>query len=1027
MLTALLAPVVALSLSAGAQAAGQAPVAVDIYYDALNVPHVFGETDEATYYGLGYQQMLDNPIGTLDRLWRWTGRFAEVAGPSYLDEDYEVRLWQVPEVALRHERTISTDARRMLEAYVRGVDDGRAWWRDGNTPATASTRLKEVLGTVTDPDHVELNVDPLPDYLNQGFHPFQFDPEDPGHLHGGYDPDDVPAYITRLVDALFEPANAVTLEHVLRTGCAISSGLELLYKGNEIVTLPNDDGSGSNSWMISSTATGGPTTLHLDPHTIRNNLRSRYYLAQVHGPGFQVTGMAIPGFPGLLAGGNDSIAWVFTNTSSNIAVTKTNWEATLEESLPLRFRFHGPVPGHPNRKAAQAFGMLKRVPCRLTYFDVVSTTDTDGNGTIEASERVYRQQVRDLYYVPAAPHLGMPNDRHPVVETRGLRIDGMAVAPQPGDRIVFKQSAFVASAHPFVYFLRLGRCRAIDQAPPGEDDVVSVLRDALWSFSTNFMFADHKDRFYYVYKTLVPIQGPGVAARLAPDDYADVQSGALALDGTRPEERWQGFWGLDDLPTIGPVTVSEPEAWINCNVTPDLVEVGPDGNTALDDRFTALELAALPDEIMRPETVNQWRQLRAADLLQQTSLTAGALAGRSETIGLDKTETLMQKMWDFFVKARDLKAAELLPTDSDFAYLAHVDRFVEWIETHRHLSEDGLTYDPAVDFVAHKYSLVTVYTTLLNSAYLNGIGMLPGLPDSQAEFGVDPMHALFAAGPAGYTRPVWSPNIDAMWDAFKGVAGAYVGTAPLWRAGSGGAGLQNQDLLVNAWALPAWTADPRFSDLMTAVDPSFAADIQGAYVTRWGHVSTLVLTPHLIAPTRNYAYQNAPERLRGLVYMGFRPDLIATLDPGNTDVFLRRLEFPVYEDQPVVAYPVGGVENSLFVTTSPVVTSTSPPRGADLALYTWNTAPDDSFFHLPHEHGSQMLVSFELSDPASLRVRTLVALGGTEITRPFRPHQDRFAPSADFANGIWRDVELDQATLSATAVHHVSLSFTPAP
>jgi len=544
MKLAVLAPLLLVSASSPQTAPPQDALAVRIYYDAMGTPHVFAETDEAALYGLGYQQMRDNPIGTLDRIWRWSGHFAELVGPSYLDEDYQIRLWQVPEVAERHLREMPRDVRRMLAAYVRGVEDARAWWRDGHTPASDGLRLREVLGTVTDPDHVELNVDPLPDYLNQGFHPFPHDPRLPGGVHKDYDPVDVPAYITRIVDLLFDPASVVTLEDVIRSGCAFSSGRELLYRANEIVSVPDDDQGASNAWMISSAATGGPTVVHIDPHALRNNLRARYYLVQVQGKDYRLTGVSKAGVPVLITGANDSIAWSVTNTGVNIAVTKTSWEATLEPEGPLRFRFDGPRTDEPRGARARITLPVTRVPDAFRYFDPVATTDTDGNGEIDAGERVFRLQPRSRFYTPEDPALGVPRDRHTVTDTHGLTIDGMEVVPRPGDVIRFQQSAFVTSEHPYVFYLLLGRTRRLDGAPDG-NDVRTILDRHLWSFTSKFHFADHRDRFYYVYKTKVPIQGPGVAARVAPEDYERIQQGSLALDGTRADERWQGFFGLE--------------------------------------------------------------------------------------------------------------------------------------------------------------------------------------------------------------------------------------------------------------------------------------------------------------------------------------------------------------------------------------------------------------------------------------------------------------------------------------------------
>ncbi len=1010
-----LTPLLPLGSAAGQKTTASEPVR--LYYDELTTPHVFAETDEGALFGLGYQHMRDNPIGTLDRIWRWSGRFAEFVGPSYLDEDYAIRLWQVPEVAERHLATMPPDILRLLDAYVRGVERGRAWWRDGEPRASESTRLRKVLGTETDPDHVALHVDPLPDYLNQGFHPFQLDPDSSG-VHPDYRPEDVPAYVRRVIDNLFDVGNRVTVRDLVRSGVTFSSGRELLYRGNEIVTVPNDPSSASNSWAISSTATGGPTVLHSDPHALRNNLRARYYLLQVQGDAYQVAGMGLPGVPVLIAGGNDSMAWGVTNSGENLAVTKTSWTAPLEDDLPLRFPFDRPrILLDAVAPAGLGFAAMPLTSERdvLRYFDPVASRDLDGNDAVDAYERVLVRQVRRRYYVPAQRALGVPRSRHPVTRTRGLVVDGRDVVPEPGDVIRFDQSAFTTSAHPYEFYLRLGRTRAVSGDPDG-NDVETVVREHLWSFTSNFLFADHLDRFLYVYKSNVPIQGDRVANTVAPEDYRDIHDGKLLLDGTRAGLRWKGFYGYDDLPTIGPVTVHGPEVWISNNPTPDLVEVGADGSSEADDRFDVSDLAALPNEIQRPGSVAKWRQRFAKRLFSQEALTPGTLAGRSEVVATDLTDPWMSFQWAYLVEARDIRAAELGPGDPDLLSLPDVHRFVDWMETHRHLSEDGLTHDPTVDWQAHEYSLVTVYGTLLRSFYETELARQTNLTALQESFGEDPLHPLYDQGVASFRRPAYTPNIDAMWDAFLEVA-------RLWRLGSGGQGLRNQALLVSGWASPAWVDDPRFSDRMTDVDPTFASWMQGSRVTRWGHVKQLILTPHLIPPGRAASFRNDEIRLRGHALMGVRPENLASLDPNRVHPVLSRLQFPVYEDQEVLALPFWGTRDTMMVTSNNLLFQGSRPHGEEAALYAWDT--DDHYLFVPHEKGSQVVLSCELSNPPSLRLRALTALGGTELTRPVRAHQQRFAPSRAFAKREWTTVELDEEALRSSNAHRITLGFRP--
>jgi hypothetical protein len=333
----------------------------------------------------------------------------------------------------------------------------------------------------------------------------------------------------------------------------------------------------------------------------------------------------------------------------------------------------------------------------------------------------------------------------------------------------------------------------------------------------------------------VPIQGPDVRRTVARGDYEALDLGERVLDGSLPGLRWQGFYSPAAVPQIGPVEVTGPEVWLSMVATLDQVEVGPLAADPNDDRFTAADLASFPPEITRLPSRSNWAQVRARELLMQGNLTPAALAGMTESAAVDWTDPWMVTLWDFFRRVRDIKVAELGPQPD-------VDRFIAWIEAYRHLTADGITCDPAVDFVAHPRSLVTVYTTQLQARYMNELALQSGLTVLQAELGIEALHPLYTLGPAALTRPAYDPNIEAMWTALAE-------TVPLWQQGSGAQGLQNREVFVNQWMLEPWSSDPRFNDTQAALDTlacgpnNFAPDMGGTAAIRWGEVNLLILTP----------------------------------------------------------------------------------------------------------------------------------------------------------------------------------------
>ena len=1006
---------------------------VDVYYDGSAVPHVIGESDAAALYGLGYQQMRDFPIGTLDRLWRYSGRFSELVGPSYLEEDYEMRLWDLDAIVARHKATMPADVLEMLEAYAAGIEAGRAWWRDGQAVPTSSARLRSLMGTTTDPDHVAMHIDPLPDYLNQGFHPFQFDPDDPSGTHPDYDPDDVPRYITWILDRFFDPARAITVDNVLSLGVAFSSGPAALLQARERIFVPDDAPFATNAWVLSSSTNGGKVATLNDPHTNRESLKNRAYFVHVQGSSYDLTGLCMPGFP-VYAGYNDELSFAMSGSSDNQSVTRSTWRARLAPSAPLRFAY-----GYERRRgrAVELTGnaSLEERPVRwerleivadtLDYFDVCASEDSDLSGGLSAAETVLGSVAVQRTYVPDPDGLGFPGDHYPVTAVNGIPTRDGRTAPAPGDTIEFEQASFTVAGSPYEFWLRLARTTNLSDPPAGEDSVEDVLRELPWGWDNNFLFARYDDELLYAYLAHVPVQGSGVAARVPALEFPRLGDGSIVLNGHAAAERWTGFHGYDDLPTIGPVVVSGPEVWISNTATPDLVEVGVDGADPSDDRIRASDLASYAPEILAPRSVTSWRQWWAAELMKQTTVAADDHLGLNEDYALDVVDPWMVRMWAFFVRARDVKAAELTAGDPDLAALPRVDDLIDWVEEHRHLTADGVTYDPAVDFDAHPLSLVTVYTTLLRSWYQDLL-TLSGATGTAGSFGKSPDHPLFTLGTAALTRAAYGPTIDALWEAMVGTSLAHPGAIDLWDEGSGGDGLQNQDLLVQQWMLPAWTTEPLCASTQVGADPLFATNMDGTYVTRWGHVKLLCVTPHFFPPGRAIQLDPRPELFEGLLSTGLRPSQLTLLDPGNTDPILTRLKFPVYTAQTPVAFPMGGTEDSLFLSKSQGLFGRSLfPRASAQGLYLWNRTPDDYMYFLPHEQGAQALIAVELSNPPAATGRILTSSGATELTVPILPHQDRFTASAEFAAGIWTTVERDVATLIGSAIYSIDLDYTP--
>ncbi len=944
-----------------------------IYYDARMIPHVFGDTDEAAFYGLGFHHMLEFPVGTLNLLWLHSGRMAEIAGESYLDEDRLIRLWDVPAVAARHRQELAAaQLLPLIQAYVRGIEAGRAWWREPAGPAN-SPRFAALLGAA-----LEAPIDPVPDYMNQAFSPF-----------GSWNDPTVPQQMQRVLERLFDEDLPITADHVLRFGAALNSFFLLHGNPVELDVLPDDEPDPplpvapaplpslgvrsfsqstkfSNGWLVGLSATTGGALSLCDNHVALNELHVRPYLVQIAGDHYEATGLCMPGIPGVFEGFNDSVSWLVT-APAGAPVAHNNWQATLEPSPDpedLRFTFTG--PGFTDEVA------LEKVEELVPYFDPLSGATSSYLDT--------------RYYVPRHPaeNPALGFDRYPVVPLT-------ADPPVPGGVVRFEQAAFSYERSPWEYVLRFGCARN------AKSDVDAVLAGGLLVYGngSNLMVADRAGSFRYLYMARIPIQG----SEVPPANY-DEQA---ILDGSRLDWRWKGFHPVSDLPSIGPVDVSmSPQAWINDNVTPDEVEPY---------LFDEADLASYPAYMVSQTTISSWRQVRAEELLRPPVLLSQLASEKAAT---DKQDVWMHWMWPFF---------KLAAGQAPLGTSAQAQLLLQWIDEYRTHDEQDQP-NPSYDFVAHVFSQATVYGVLLRSHYLDELAEEAenaALTPEQASFGTDPRHPLFE-DPSSFDYAGYAPNIRSMAKALERVAF-------LWKAGTGPSGLVNQALLAG-WS-PGIPGDP-WGDPRYDVDiaPSWRPTIGGQKVTRWGHVDMLCLTPHYLPPPKRQYLEDAQNRggdkylfIRGFTYLGLNPPLLDTLPYAN-------LKLPFFEQQQVAVRPVGGSIDSLFRTQHLPIFDDPRPKDYQESVYDWD--PSAFFDWHPETAGSQCLFSVHLRPNAPAQGRFLLAIGATEITAPDLlgngelDYQERFAPTQDFVDGTWGPIVTQEAALGPPRYTLVLFPLTPA-
>lgn len=253
----------------------KAPVSapVTIARDALGVPHIRAASIDDALFAQGF-------VTAQDRFWqmdalrrRAAGELAEVAGEAALEMDRDARRLRLARIAAEQSRALAPADRQVLAAYARGVNY-----------------------------YIETNQGRLP----LEFSVMRYDPRP-----------------WRLADSVLA---GLEMFRTLTTSWKIEIQKQALSAGGDKAKVeflfPVRTGGefipGSNAWVISGarTATGKPI-LACDMH-LQLTIPSVWHMVHLQAPGLDVSGVALPGLPGVVVGHNDRIAWGITNLEFDV-------------------------------------------------------------------------------------------------------------------------------------------------------------------------------------------------------------------------------------------------------------------------------------------------------------------------------------------------------------------------------------------------------------------------------------------------------------------------------------------------------------------------------------------------------------------------------------------------------------------------------------------------------------------------------------------------------------------------------------
>lgn len=297
---------------------------VEVVRDRDDIPHIYAQSDLDAYAALGY-------VHAQDRLWQMEiqrrighGRLAEVLGASALQTDLFLRTLGVSRAASSAWERLEPESRRLVEAYVRGINAFLRTHRGRRLPL---------------------------EFTLLGYAPEEWRPEDvmvwgkmiAWNVIGRWDRKLVRAKIIAALgrERALELMPAYTPDGPLivpdwtgarpagqpapETPAApqdLGTHADVLIALNRSVesSLGLDaDSAGSNSWVLAGrrTASGKPLMAH-DPH-LALGIPSFWYAAHISGGDLDVIGATLPGVPSFIMGHNQQIAWGTTNTEADVS------------------------------------------------------------------------------------------------------------------------------------------------------------------------------------------------------------------------------------------------------------------------------------------------------------------------------------------------------------------------------------------------------------------------------------------------------------------------------------------------------------------------------------------------------------------------------------------------------------------------------------------------------------------------------------------------------------------------------------
>jgi penicillin amidase len=319
---------------------------VDVYMDDRLVPHIYAENDEDAYFVQGY-------LHAKFRLWQMdfqtrvaSGRLSEIAGADKLSIDKFFRRLGMVYGAEQTERMINETnpvMKATVDAYTAGVNAYLKQlssedlpfeyklmnyqpeeWTPKKTYLFLMFMSYDLTGRSATAD---LQLTNTRDYLG-------FDLFDKLYTNQQDSLDPIIPKGTEFATASIHPVAPTNVDFAYlhkKDSSAMVSNV------SEAPQAP-DKNNGSNNWAVAGSKTkSGRPILCSDPH-LGLNLPSLWYEVQITTPTHSTYGASFPGYPAVIIGFNDSLAWGVTNAGRDVL---DYYELKFKDSTQNEYWYNG--------------------------------------------------------------------------------------------------------------------------------------------------------------------------------------------------------------------------------------------------------------------------------------------------------------------------------------------------------------------------------------------------------------------------------------------------------------------------------------------------------------------------------------------------------------------------------------------------------------------------------------------------------------------------------------------------------------